>query len=1665
MTLTTVNGTARTFPYTTSATVTGVGGACTIAAGVSTTISVTITGASTQSGTSTCTSSAWSFTPTTAFSTDGVYSVTATQTDSASNVGTSGAQSITVDKTSPIVTLTNVNGTARTFPFLTNVPVTTVGGACGVTTGDATTVSVSVTGAGSENGAANCTAGAWTYTFVSTLAVNGAYSITATQSDAGANTGTSGAKTVTVDTTAPLVTLTTVNGTARSFPYTTNSSVTTVGGACGTAAGDPATVSVAVTGTASQSGTAPCSAGVWTYTTAPTLSANGTYSFTATQTDTATNTGTSGAQSITINTAAPVVAVTTVNGTARTFPFTTNATVTTVGGTCTTAAGVNPTVSIAIAGASTQNGTAACATGAWTFTPATALSFDGIYAVTATQSDTASNVGTSGAQSITVDKTIPVVALATVNGTARTFPYISNATVTVFGGTCGGAIGDSASIAVAITGTSTQNGTATCSAGTWNYSPTTPLSVDGAYSITATQTDAAGNTGTTGAQSITVDRTLPPVTLTSVNGTVRTFPYTTNVTATTVGGACGTAAGDSTIVAIGVAGSTTQNGTAPCTAGAWTYTFAPTLSASGSYDVTATQTDTASNVGTSGTKIITIQTTAPVVTLTAVNGTARTFPYSTNATVTTIGGACTTAAGVNPTVSVSITGASTQSGTTACSGGAWTFTPTTAFSTDGVYSATATQSDTASNVGTSGAQAITVDKTLPVVTLTTVNGTARTFPFLTNVVGTTVGGTCGVTSGDAATVAVSVTGAGSENGAAACTAGTWTYTFVSSLAVNGAYSLTATQSDAAGNAGTSGAKTVTVDTTAPVVTLTTVNGTARAFPYTTNATVTTVGGACGTAAGDPATVSVSITGASTQSGTAPCSAGVWTFTPTTALSANGAYSITATQTDTATNTGTSGAQSITINTAAPTVTLTTVNGGVRTFPFNTNATVTTLGGACTTAAGVNPTVSVAILGASTQNGTAACAAGAWTFTPTTALSADGSYAITATQSDTASNVGTSGAQSIVVDKTLPVVALTSVNGTARTFPYISNTTVTAVGGTCGAAIGDSATVSVSITGASTQSGTAACTAGTWTFTPTTALSADGAYTITATQTDAAANTGTTGAKAITVDQTLPIVTLTTVNGTARTFPLSINVTATAVGGACGTAAGDAATVAIAVTGSATQNGTAPCTAGAWTYTFAPAFSSSGTYNVTATQTDTAANTGTSGAKAITVQTSAPTVTVTAVNGTARTFPYTTNATVTNVGGACTIAAGVSTTISVSITGASTQSGTATCTGSAWTFTPTTAFSTDGVYLVTATQSDSASNVGTSGAQSITVDKTAPVVTLTSVNGTARTFPFLTNVIGTTVGGACGVTTGDAATVSVSVTGAGSENGAANCTAGAWTYTFVSSLAVNGAYSITATQGDAGGNTGTSGAKTITVDTTAPVVTLTTVNGTVRSFPYTTNTSVTTVGGACGSAAGDPATVSVAITGTATQNGTAPCSAGAWTYTTAPTLAANGAYSITATQTDTAANTGTSGAQSITINTAAPVVAVTTVNGTARTFPYITNATVDDGRRNVHHRGRRQRHRVDRDRRRQHPERHRNLHHERVDLHAHHRALRRRHLLRHRNPERHREQRRYQRRAVDHRRQDHTGRHARDGERHRPHVPVHQQRDGHDVRRHLRRRHR
>jgi hypothetical protein len=112
--------------------------------------------------------------------------------------------------------------------------------------------------------------------------------------------------------------------------------------------------------------------------------------------------------------------------------------------------------------------------------------------------------------------------------------------------------------------------------------------------------------------------------------------------------------------------------------------------------------------------------------------------------------------------------------------------------------------------------------------------------------------------------------------------------------------------------------------------------------------------------------------------------------------------------------------------------------------------------------------------------------------------------------------------------------------------------------------------------------------------------------------------------------------------------------------------------------------------------------------------------------------------------------------------------------------------------------------------------------------------------------------------------------------------------------------------------------------------TVNGDTTPPTVTITKVNLAVVAFPFSTNANITSIAGSCGTATGDIATVTVAIS---TQNGTAACNAGAWSWPLVTTISAPGSYTATATQVDAAGNTGTSGSQTITIDKTAPTVTI------------------------------------------------------------------------------------------------------------------------------------
>jgi peptidoglycan/xylan/chitin deacetylase (PgdA/CDA1 family) len=241
--------------------------------------------------------------------------------------------------------------------------------------------------------------------------------------------------------------------------------------------------------------------------------------------------------------------------------------------------------------------------GAWTTTLPGPLA-NGTYTVQAKQTGnglTGFSSPRTFVVSNTVDTTPPAIAVtAPVNNSsvAVTAPRIS--------GTGGTVTGDAATTTVRVyngataTGTPRQTLTAPISAGVWGV---TPASLpQGIYTAQATQTDAAGNVGTS-TSTFTVDTTKPVVRITSpVNNAAFTVP------SFTASGTTGTLPGDSTAVTLKVyAGSNTSGAlvsTLPSTAaaGAWSATVSGL--AAGTYTLSASSIDAAGNAGVSSNVVV-----------------------------------------------------------------------------------------------------------------------------------------------------------------------------------------------------------------------------------------------------------------------------------------------------------------------------------------------------------------------------------------------------------------------------------------------------------------------------------------------------------------------------------------------------------------------------------------------------------------------------------------------------------------------------------------------------------------------------------------------------------------------------------------------------------------------------------------------------------------------------------------------------------------------------------------------------------------------------------------------------------------------------------------------------------------------------------------------------
>jgi len=550
--------------------------------------------------------------------------------------------------------------------------------------------------------------------------------------------------------------------------------------------------------------------------------------------------------------------------------------------------------------------------------------------------------------------------------------------------------------------------------GTWAAEPESALE-PGQYTAVAEQTNVEPPAGQSAPVTFTVDTSPPSVSIASV-------PSPTNDSTPTLTGGAGTAAGDDPTVAVAIYEGGSTSGSPVRTVGGTvsgsTWTAGPIVSLpDGTYTAQASQGDEAGNTGKSATVTFTVDTTPPAVSLGSVSS-------PTNDSTPMLTGGTGTATGDDPAVTVMIYEGGSTSGSPvrtvggAVSGSTWTAGPVATLP-DGVYTAQASQGDEAGNTGKSGAVAFTVDRTPPTVTINSVpSPTHDRTPMLAGGGGTAVG--------DESTVTVTIYEGGSVAGAIATSksvpvsGGGWSYT--APKLNDGTYTARVSQSDVAGNTGTSVAVTFTVDTVAPVVSL-------GSVPSPTKDSTPMLTGGAGTAAGDDATVTVtiyqggSVAGAIATSKSVSVSGGGWSYTAPKLD--DGTYTARVSQSDVAGNTGTSVAVTFRVDTSPPVVAVTVPAAGAA-----LNSSNPTVSGLAGQASGDDPLVTLKLYAGSTVSGSPiqtdkVTPSGAnWTTGAISAL-ADGTYTALAEQSDEAGNTGKSAAVTFAIDTTLPAVTLTS----------------------------------------------------------------------------------------------------------------------------------------------------------------------------------------------------------------------------------------------------------------------------------------------------------------------------------------------------------------------------------------------------------------------------------------------------------------------------------------------------------------------------------------------------------------------------------------------------------------------------------------------------------------
>jgi hypothetical protein len=407
---------------------------------------------------------------------------------------------------------------------------------------------------------------------------------------------------------------------------------------------------------------------------------------------------------------------------------------------------------------------------------------------------------------------VAITAIATDSGTAGDF--ITNDTSLTVSGT-NGALGSGERIQVSSDNGATWADVTQSTATSWSY--VDPATHATSFTYQTRIIDTAGNVGTTASQAVTIDTTAPTITISNAGGP-------TNQASQTITGTVDVADAGATVTIFD--GATPVKTAIVQGDGSWSALV--TLS-SGSNSLTAKVNDLAGNSSTSNAVVYTLSTTGPAVTehLTSDTGSSALDQITSNPALSGTGLA-------NTTLHFTIDGTLVTTTASADASGNWSLTPSGLG--DGQHTIVASQTDTFGNTG-SASLTFTLDTTAPsevlaITAIATDSGTAG--DFITNDTSLTVSGTNGAL-GAGERIQVSSDGGATWADVTQSTVTSWSYTDPVTHATSFTYQTRIV--DTAGNVGTTASQAVTIDTTAPTITISNAGGPTNQASQTITGTV------------------------------------------------------------------------------------------------------------------------------------------------------------------------------------------------------------------------------------------------------------------------------------------------------------------------------------------------------------------------------------------------------------------------------------------------------------------------------------------------------------------------------------------------------------------------------------------------------------------------------------------------------------------------------------------------------------------------------------------------------------------------------------------------------------------------------------------------------------